>query len=82
MGAVYYTMADFAFAVASNMNRAFTCTLASQITFLGQAKGNRLTAEARLVTDGRRTCFAECKVMDEYGKTVAAVTTNGYRMGS
>ncbi len=79
-GAVYFTMADFAFAVASNFNRTFTCTLASQITFLAQARGSRLTAEAKLLSDGRRTCFSECRVADEFGTIVAAVTANGYRV--
>ena len=41
MGAVYYTMADFAFAVANNydMENGMTVTLSSQISFLGAARG-------------------------------------------
>ena len=43
MGAVYYTMADFAFAVASNPDAGdapITFTLSSQINFLTPAKGS------------------------------------------
>ena len=49
MGAVYYTMADFAFAVASNPNAGdepITFTLSSQINFLTAAKGEYLEGRA------------------------------------
>ena len=80
MGSVYFTMADFAFAVASNVERPMTFTLSSQISFLKATKGDILYAEARIVQDGRHTCFAECEVTDNLGNRIAVMTVNGYRM--
>ena len=82
MGAVYYTMADFAFAVANNydMEEAVTVTLSSQISFLSAAKGNRLFAEARVLKEGYGTTFYTVEVMDELGTQIAVVSSSGYRM--
>lgn len=82
MGAVYYTMADFAFAVANNfdMVEAVTVTLSSQISFLSAAKGNLLIAEARVLKEGRSTTFYTVDVTDELGTRIAAVSSSGYRM--
>lgn len=83
MGAVYYTMADFAFAVASNPDAGdapITFTLSSQINFLTAAKGRYLTAEAKAVRKGRKTSFYAAEIRDELGTLVATVSSNGYRM--
>ena len=83
MGAVYYTMADFAFAVASNPDAGdapITFTLSSQISFLTAAKGDYLTAEARAVRKGRRTSFYAAEVRDEMGTLVATVSFTGFTM--
>ena len=86
MGAVYYTMADFAFAVASNPDAGdapitFTLSsLSSQINFLTPAKGKYLTAEARVVRKGRRTSFYAAEIRDELGTLIATVSSNGFRM--
>lgn len=83
MGAVYYTMADFAFAVASNPDAGdapITFTLSSQINFLTAAKGRYLTAEAKAVRKGRKTSFYAAEIRDELGTLIATVSSNGYRM--
>ena len=85
MGAVYYTMADFAFAVASNPNAGdepITFTLSSQISFLTAARGNYLTAEAKAVRKGRRTSFYAAEIRDELGTLVATVSSTGFTMES
>ena len=85
MGAVYYTMADFAFAVASNPDAGdapITFTLSSQINFLTSAKGKYLTAEARAVRKDRRTSFYAAEIRDELGTLIATVSSNGFRMDS
>lgn len=85
MGAVYYTMADFAFAVASNPDAGdapITFTLSSQINFLTPAKGKYLIAEARAVRKGRRTSFYAAEITDELGTLIATVSSNGFRMDS
>lgn len=84
MGAVYYTMADFAFAVASNPNAGdepITFTLTSQINFLTAAKGKYLTAEAHAVRKGRRTSFYAAEIHDELGTLIATVSSTGFKMG-
>ena len=78
MGGVAFTLADFAFAVASNWQQAGTVSLSSNITYLGRAHGNSLQAEARCVKDGRTTCYYQIDVCDDLGHAVAAVTTTGY----
>lgn len=78
MGGVMFTLADFAFAVAANQDGREVVTQASQITFLTPARGKRLTAAARQVKDGRKTCFFEITVTDDLGTEVAFVTVNGY----
>ena len=82
MGGAVFTLADFAFAVASNQKGRDVVTQASQITFLKSAQGKRLTAEAHQVKDGKRVCFYEVKVTDELGTDVAFVTVNGYVVGT
>ena len=85
MGAVYYTMADFAFAVASNPNAGdepITFTLSSQINFLTAARGRYLTAEAKAVRKGRRTSFYAAQIRDELGTLIATVSSTGFTMDS
>lgn len=78
MGGAVFTLADFAFAVASNQRGRDVVTQASQITFLRSTQGKRLVAEARQVKDGKRVCFYEVHVTDDLGAEVAFVTVNGY----
>ena len=83
MGAVYYTMADFAFAVASNPDAGdapITFTLSSQINVLTAAKAQYLTAEARAVRKGRKTSFYAAEIRDDLGTLVATVSSTGFRM--
>ena len=78
MGGVPFTLADFAFAVASNWQNPGTVSLCSNITYLGTAKGGRLTAKASCVKDGRTTCYYRVDVSADLGNPVAAVTATGY----
>ncbi len=78
MGGAIFTIADFTFAVATNRSAdAVTVTTSSNISFVGTVKGDMLIAESRLLKDGRRSCFYEISVMDEYGNLVAIVNTVG-----
>ena len=71
MGGVYFTLADFAFAVASNWQGDTMVSLNSQIAYLGAAKGNMLIAEAVCLKDGRTTAYYEIRIKDELGNTAA-----------
>lgn len=79
MGGVYFTLADFAFAVAANWQEIGTVSLHSDIAYLGTAKGNRLTAEAFCVKNGKTTSYYRIEVKDEFGNLAAVVNTTGYR---
>ena len=79
MGGVYFTLADFAFAVAANWQEIGTVSLHSDIAHLGAARGDVLTAEAVCVKNGRTTSYYRIEVKDAQGKTAAVVNTTGYR---
>jgi acyl-CoA thioesterase len=89
MGAVYYTMADFAYAVASNVEAVLhtgegeqprlSVTLTSAVSFLTGARGSILYAESEPVREGRRVLFYRTRVTDDLGTLVAEVQAGGYR---
>ncbi len=81
MGGVYFTLADFAFAVAANHEKMSVVSISSNIAFLSSCKGNSVTAEAHCVKDGRTTCYYTVDVYDDKGSKVAAVTITGCHVG-
>ena len=78
MGGAIFTLADFAFAIASNWNKSTCVSLTSQITYLGRAKGTKLLAEANKVKEGRTTSYYLVEVKDDLGNLVAHVTSSGF----
>ena len=81
MGGVYFTIADYAFAIASNFKQPPTVTQTSQIVFLSPIKGNVIFAEAVCIRSGRTTCFYKIIITDETGEQNAYVTTTGFIIG-
>jgi acyl-CoA thioesterase len=81
MGGTYFMLADFAFAVAANREKMGCVSLHSDISFLGQAKGEKLTARAVCIKDGRSTSCYRVDVTDDLGNLVAVVNVTGYRIG-
>ena len=80
MGGAYFTLADFAFAVASNWEDMGCVSIHSDISFLGAAKGERLIARATCVKDGRSTACYRVDVTDDLGNLTATVTITGYHI--
>ena len=80
MGGAIFTLADFAFAVASNNDHSPTVALDVNIHFLSASKGNSLTATAKKVKSGRTTSVFEIKVTDDVGKDVALFIGTGYKL--
>ena len=80
MGGVIFTLADFAFAVASNNDHPSTVALDVNIHFFSAPKGGRLTARASCVKSGRTTAVYEITVTDESGRNVALFIGTGYRL--
>lgn len=80
MGGVYFTMSDFAFAIASNFKSDPCVTLGSHITYLSPARGDHLIAKTKCRKDGKRTCCYEVLIWDELGTEVATVIIEGYKV--
>ena len=78
MGGVHYTLADFAFAVASNWQEPGTVGLSNTISYVGAVKGKKLIAEAKLVKNGRSTCCYNVEIRDDLGNIAAAVQCVGF----
>ncbi|MCR5099669.1 MAG: PaaI family thioesterase [Lachnospiraceae bacterium] len=78
MGGAIYTLADFAFAVASNYEKEqATVSLVGTATFMSTTKGSELFAEARLIKDGRSNAFYDVQVTDDLGKNIAQISFTG-----
>ena len=80
MGGAIFTVADFAFAVASNIGAPETISTDSHIVFMNAAKGDTLYAEAECLKAGRRTCTFCIHVTDNLGINVAQMTMMGMRV--
>lgn len=78
-GGLIFTLADFAFAVAANLERIGTVTLDSTIRFVRAPKSGPLTATARNRHDGRSVQIYDVEVQDGGGRLVALATATGYR---
>ena len=78
MGGVFFVMADYAFAIASNFKQSPTVTQTSQIVYLSPVKGNTLFAETEKIRSGRKTCFYKISIYDDTGELNAYVTTSGF----
>ena len=82
MGAVYYTLADFAFAVAENCeldSDTVTVTQTAQINFLRPWFGGKVTCTADIIKDGRAICLYEVKVLDKENNELALIIVNGFK---
>ncbi len=79
-GGVLFTLADLAFAVATNSHGTLTVTTTANITFVRSAGvGAVVTAEAQEVVDHRRLPFCEVRITDDEGQLLAVFTASGYR---
>ena len=81
MGGVFFTMADYTFAIASNLGQPPTVTQTSQIVYLSAVKGSTLYAETEKIRGGRKTCFYKIMITDDTGAQIAYVTTTGFVVG-
>ena len=81
MGGVIFTMADYAFAIASNFEHPTTVTQTSQIVYLSSPKGAVLYAETEQIKSGKKTCVYKITVSDDTGAQIAYVTTTGIVIG-
>ena len=64
------TAVAFAIVGASEPEDRFT-TVEMKVNYLSAIRAGRVTAEARLIRDGRRIIVAECDVFDDKGRLAA-----------
>lgn len=77
MGGVMFTLADFVFAVSTNLDGPRTVSTVSQISYLNSPKGDVLFGKSKLIKDGKRVCFYEVEITDDLGTNVAVVSFTG-----
>lgn len=78
-GGTIYSLADYTFAVASNLGGKLSVTLDANVTYFRPAKDNNLTATAVLVSSTKHTCNYNISVKDGADRLIATVVMNGYR---
>ena len=79
MGGVYFTLADFAFAVASNWQNPGVVAVNVDSSFIGVPKTEQIYAEASLIKEGRTICTYSVSVTDGNGSPVAVMQCVGFR---
>ena len=77
-GGAIFTLADFAFAAATNAHGSLTVGMCSSIQFFRQPKGAYMTGVAREISRGRRTCGCNVEIFDEDGTLIASFSGTGY----
>lgn len=86
MGGAMFTLADFAFATAANSDCIAQdlalqwVSIESSIHYLSNTTDCLLTARAKAVKHGTRTCLYHIEVSDSKGKILAIVETTGMRL--
>ena len=78
-GGVLFTLADLAFAAATNSHGTLTVTSTANITFIKGAVSGIITAQAQELASSRRLPFCEVRVIDGEGNLIAIFTASGYR---
>ena len=81
MGGVCFTMADFAAAIAGNVDAPPTVAISASINFVNGLKGSVLTAEASCIKDGRGSTVFRVDITDDTGALIATSTVTGFRKG-
>lgn len=77
-GGAIFTLADYAFAAASNAKGSATLGIHADISYFRTARGRLLTADAKEVTSTNRLCTYNVDVFDENNELIARLTATGY----
>lgn len=78
-GGVIFTLADFAFAAATNSNGLATVGINASINYFKSPKGKVISAHAREISSGKKICGCDVEVFDEDGTLIAKFSGTGYR---
>lgn len=77
-GGAIFTLADTAFAMASNNQGKLTVSVNNNISYLKGTKGDTLIATARMISSSKKLCNYEVEVKDNLGELIATMTVTGY----
>lgn len=81
-GGLIFTLADSAFAFACNSQNLNCVAAGARVEFLAPGRlGDRLTAVARMVSQGGRTGVYDVVVTNQLDKTLALFRGNSHRIG-
>lgn len=80
-GGAIFTLADLAFAGASNAENDGMVTQCCNLTFLRPGDGEKLTAVAKVINRGRMTGVYSLEVRNDRNKLVAYGQINGFATG-
>lgn len=80
MGGAIFTLADLAFAAASNNRHIQTVAQQVSVNFLSGSRGTKLIAKARCRKDGRKTAIYNVDVTDDLGRDIAELVFTGFKL--
>jgi acyl-CoA thioesterase len=78
-GGAIFTLADYAFAAASNADGSTTVAINASISYFKAPQGAYIRAEAREEHKNRKICGYKIEIKDEDGTLVASFSGLGYR---
>lgn len=78
MGGVYFTLADFTFAVASNWQEPGVVGLNMDISFIGVPKSGKLIAEAKMTKLSKHIATYQVEIRDDLGNITTVVQCLGF----
>ena len=79
MGGAIFTLADFALAVACNVDEEPTVSVSNTIEFLSSSKGTKLIASCEADKSGRSLGYYTVDVTDDLGRKIARMTATCFR---
>ena len=82
MGGTVFTLADFAFAVATNHQGNVVVSVTASIQHVGAVKGTRVIAHAVPEKIGKSLCFYTVEVTDDLGNLIAKASFTGKRVSA
>lgn len=78
-GGAIFTLADLAFAAATNSHARLTLSITSSINFFKAESKGYLYAEAKEVFSHKRLANCEVRITNEAGELIATFNGTGYR---
>ena len=80
-GGFLFSLADFAFALASNSHNNLSLAISANISFQKAKPSGTLYAVAKELSDGKKIATYEVKILDEKENLIASFTGTVYRKG-